>query len=114
MTGTASTRRLETFSYLPPLSDDELASQVCSDLQRGLVPAIDTTADPGPRTVYWSMWNLPMFDARTADEVMAEVDACAHAHPEAFVKLTGYDAKRQGQVASFVVRRPLTPVDRHH
>jgi ribulose-bisphosphate carboxylase small chain len=52
------------------------------------------------------MWKLPMFDAATAGQVLAEVDACARAHPEAFVKLTGYDAKRQGQVASFVVRRP--------
>ncbi|MGZ5212319.1 MAG: ribulose bisphosphate carboxylase small subunit [Actinomycetota bacterium] len=106
MTRPISTRRLETFSYLPPLSDDELELQVGSILERRLVPAIEFAVDPGPRTVYWSMWKLPMFDATTAGEVLAEVDACAHAHPEAFVKLAGYDAKRQGQVASFVVRRP--------
>ena len=70
------------------------------------MPAIEYTTDPGPRNVYWSMWKLPLFDARTADEVLAEVDACAAAHPEAYVKLIGYDPKRQGQVASFVVRRP--------
>lgn len=106
MTGTISTRRLETFSYLPPLSDDELALQVESILERRLVPAVEYATDPGARTVYWSMWKLPMFGATTADEVLAEVDACARTHPEAFVKLTGYDAKRQGQVASFVARRP--------
>lgn len=106
MTGPVSTRRLETFSYLPPLSDEELALQVGSILERRLVPAIEYATDPGPRTVYWSMWKLPLFDAATAGEVLAEVDACERAHPEAFVKLTGYDAKRQGQVASFVVRRP--------
>lgn len=106
MTGPAPIRRLETFSYLPPLSEDELALQVGSVLGRRLVPAIEYATDPGPRTVYWSMWKLPMFDAVTAGEVLAEVDACARAHPDAFVKLTGYDPKRQGQVASFVVRRP--------
>lgn len=106
MTGPATTRRLETFSYLPPLSDDQLALQVGYILKRGLIPAIEFATDPGPRTVYWSMWKLPLFDATTADEVLAEVDACVHTHPQAFVKLAGYDPKRQGQVASFVVRRP--------
>jgi ribulose-bisphosphate carboxylase small chain len=103
---TSPTRRLETFSYLPPMSDEEVASQVRSILERRLVPAIEYATDPGPRTVYWSMWNLPMFDATTSEQVLAEVDGCARAHPDAFVKLTGYDATRQGQVASFVVRRP--------
>ncbi len=106
MTPAGSTRRMETFSYLPPFSEAQLAAQIDSILGNGLVPAIEYTADPGPRSVYWSMWKLPMFDATTAHEVLAEIAACAEANPGSFVKLNGYDPKRQGQAASFVVRRP--------
>ena len=38
--------------------------------------------------------------------MLAEIDACAPANPGAHIKLVGYDAVRQGQVVSFVVRRP--------
>ncbi|HEX9124104.1 MAG TPA: ribulose bisphosphate carboxylase small subunit [Actinomycetota bacterium] len=47
-----------------------------------------------------------MFDATTAHEILAEIAACADANPGSYVKLNGYDPKRQGQVASFVARRP--------
>ncbi len=52
------------------------------------------------------MWKLPLFEARTGQEVLAEIEACLQAHPDSFVKLNGYDPKRQGQAASFVVHRP--------
>jgi ribulose-bisphosphate carboxylase small chain len=101
-----SARRLETFSYLPPLTDEQIAAQTASILERGLVPAIEHTTHPGPRNTYWSLWKLPLFDARTAEAVLAEVDACARANPDAYVRLSGYDPNRGGQVASFVVHRP--------
>jgi ribulose-bisphosphate carboxylase small chain len=106
MTPAGSTQRMETFSYLPPFSEGQLAAQIDYILGNGLAPAIEYAADPGPRSVYWSMWKLPMFDVTTADEVLSEIAACAEAHPDSFVKLNGYDPKRQGQVASFVVRHP--------
>jgi len=52
------------------------------------------------------MWKLPLFEVRTSQEVMAEIQECVDAHPDSFVKLNGYDPRRQGQVASFVVHRP--------
>ncbi|HYN18971.1 MAG TPA: ribulose bisphosphate carboxylase small subunit [Actinomycetes bacterium] len=100
------TRRLGTFSYLPPLSQDEIAAQVAHILASGLIPAIEHTTHPGPRDPFWSMWKLPLFGARTSQDVLAEIEACVKAHPDSFVKLNGYDPKRQSQVASFVVRRP--------
>jgi ribulose-bisphosphate carboxylase small chain len=106
VTAPAGVKRLETFSFLPPLTAAETAAQVDRILERGLVPAIEHTAEPGPRNVYWSMWKLPLFEARTSEEVLSEVEACVAAHPADYVKLIGYDPKRQGQVASFVVRRP--------
>ena len=108
MSSETSTRRFETFSYLPPLTDEEVGLQVRSILGRGLVAAIEHAADPGPRTGYWSMWKLPFFDARTVAEVLTEVAGCAAANPGSYVKIVGYDPHRQCQVASFVVRRPLS------
>jgi ribulose-bisphosphate carboxylase small chain len=89
MTQAGSTRRMETFSYLPPFSEAQLAAQIDSILGNGLVPAIEYTADPGPRSVYWSMWKLPMFDATTAPVVLAEIAACAEANPGSYVKING-------------------------
>lgn len=103
---TSGARGLETFSYLPPLTDEQIAAQAGSILKRGLIPAIEHTTDPGPRNTYWSLWKLPLFDARTPEAVLAEVEACALANPDAYVRLNGYDPKRGGQVASFLIRRP--------
>ncbi len=104
---TTNARRLETFSYLPPLSDGQIAAQTRSILERGLIPAIEHTPDPGPRNTYWSLWRLPLFDARTPEAVVAEVEGCVRANPEVYVRLSGYDPKRGSKVASFVVRRPV-------
>ena len=103
-----ATMRLETFSYLPRLSDEQVARQVEHILRQGLVPAVEYTLEPGPRSVYWSMWGLPIFEVRSVEGVMAAMAACAEANPEGFVKLIGYDPRRQGQVASFVVHRPAS------
>lgn len=105
------TMRLETFSYLPRLSDEQVARQVEHILRQGLVPAIEYTLEPGPRSVYWSMWGLPMFEVRSVEQVIAALAACAEANPGGFVKLIGYDPRRQGQVASFVVHQPTPDAD---
>jgi ribulose-bisphosphate carboxylase small chain len=38
--------------------------------------------------------------------VLAELEACRMAHPDAYIKINGYDPVRQGQVVSFVAFRP--------
>jgi len=38
--------------------------------------------------------------------VLAELESCRQAHPEAYIKINGYDRARQGQVVSFVAVRP--------
>jgi ribulose-bisphosphate carboxylase small chain len=98
--------RLETFSYLPPLSADEVRAQLENLARQGLIPGIEHSIDPTPRDSYWQLWKLPFIDRPDADTVLAEVDACAVANPRAHVKLVGYDSVRQGQVVSFVVRAP--------
>lgn len=96
----------ETFSYLPPLSRDEVEAQVRYILANGLIPGIEYTERYDVGDDYWHFWKLPFFEARQAADVLQELDACQAAHPGAYIRLTGYDAKRQCQVLSFVVRRP--------
>lgn len=98
--------RLETFSYLPRLSEEEVAAQIRSAVGRGLVVGIEHTELPDPYDHYWTLWKLPLFGITDAELVLAEIDACRRAHPDAYVRVSGYDADRQGQVVSFVVQEP--------
>jgi ribulose-bisphosphate carboxylase small chain len=98
--------RLETFSYLPALSSEEVEAQVRSILERDLVVAIEHSPRIDPRDHYWTLWRLPLFAVDDASAVLAEIDACVREHPGEYVRVNGYDAQRQGQVASFVVHRP--------
>src|SRR5208282_3605121 len=104
---------LETFSYLPELSAQQLADQISSIVDRGLVVGVEYNRSPDAYGHYWTMWKLPLFDINDPVAVMTELDACRHAHPDAYIKVNGYDPDRQGQVVSFVVYRPeLAPATR--
>jgi len=98
--------RLETFSYLPELSAGQLAQQIRSILGRHLVVGIEFSSAPDPRDHYWTMWKLPLFDTDDPAAVLAELDSCRQANPDAYIKINGYNAVRQGQVVSFVASRP--------
>jgi ribulose-bisphosphate carboxylase small chain len=99
--------RLETFSYLPPLSDAEVEAQIRSILDRGLVVGIEHTERPDPYDHYWTLWKLPLFGVVDPAVVLAELEECGRAHPRSYIRVNGYDAVLQGQVVSFVVRRPV-------
>jgi ribulose-bisphosphate carboxylase small chain len=98
--------KLETFSYLPPLSTQQVVRQLHYLLQQGLVPAIEYVEKPTARDHYWTMWKLPLFEARAAEDVLVEIEACRAANPRSYIKLIGYDRRRQTQAVIFVVRRP--------
>jgi ribulose-bisphosphate carboxylase small chain len=98
--------KLETFSYLPALTTQQVLRQVHYLLQQGLVAAIEYVEKPIARDHYWTMWKLPLFDARAAEDVLAEIEACRAANPRSSIKLIGYDRRRQTQAVSFVVQRP--------
>lgn len=99
--------KLETFSYLPAFTDEEVAAQIRSILARGLVVALEYTDDPDPYRHYWTLWKLPLFGIDDAAVVLAELEQCRAANPTSYIRLNGYDAVRQGQVMSFVVHRPV-------
>jgi ribulose-bisphosphate carboxylase small chain len=96
------------FSYLPELTDDEIAAQVRYALANGWPVSIEYTDDPHPRNVYWELWGLPMFDLTEPDGVLREISECRAAFPNHYVRVLAYDARlgRQTTALSFVVQRP--------
>lgn len=97
-----------TFSYLPPLRDDEISAQIRYALERGWSISIEYTDDPHPRNVYWEMWDLPMFDLQEPGPALAQINECRAAHPGVYVRLNAYDRSlgRQTVALSFIVQRP--------
>ena len=75
---------LETFSFLPPLTQEEVYDQ----------------------SHYWGMWKLPFFGMQNPDQVMQEIDSCRRAYPDHLIRVIGYDNYTQCQGHNFVVYRP--------
>jgi ribulose-bisphosphate carboxylase small chain len=97
-----------TFSYLPDLTDDEIAAQIGYALARSWAVAVEFTDDPHPRNVLWEMWGLPMFGLADPAGALAEVRACRDAYPGHYVRVSAYDASlgRQTTALSFIAGRP--------
>ena len=100
-----ASRRLGTFSYLPPLSRDQVLGQIEHILAQGWTCSVEHVEPARASSQYWYMWKLPLFGELNADTVMAEVDLCREAHPGDHVRLIGYDSRRQTQGLTFVVHR---------
>lgn len=98
--------KTETYSYIPALTREELTRQIDYFFSQRWIPGIEFTRAPGVTTAYWDWWKLPLFGAQTTGEVLAEIEACRAAHPDGYIRVTGYDSARQGQVMGFVVHRP--------
>lgn len=99
-----------TFSFLPDLTDEQIAAQIRYSLEHGWAMSVEHTGNPHPRNSYWEMWGLPMFDLTVDDVevVMRDVRACREAHPGEYVKVIAYDSSlgRQTTALSFIVNRP--------
>jgi ribulose-bisphosphate carboxylase small chain len=98
------------FSYLPDLTDEQIAAQLRYALSHGWSIMIEHTDDPHPRNSLWEMWGQPHFDLAPAevDVALAEVRAAREAHPDAYLKIGCYDRSlgRQTTALSFIVGRP--------
>jgi ribulose-bisphosphate carboxylase small chain len=99
-----------TFSFLPDLTDEQIAAQIAYSLDHGWAMSVEYTDDAHPRSSYWEMWGLPMFDLTVHDVelVMREVRACREACPNHYIKVIAYDASygRHTAALSFIVNRP--------
>ena len=80
-----------TFSYLPDLTDDQIAKQVQYAIQKGWAVNIEFTDDPHPRNTYWEMWGFPMFDIKDAAAVMTELAACRKTYGDRYIRLSAFE-----------------------
>jgi ribulose-bisphosphate carboxylase small chain len=103
-----ASRRFETFSYLPPLTKEELRAQIDYIIKRGWNPAVEHTEPEHVSDSFWYMWKLPMFGETDTDRVLNEIESCHKLHPTHHVRLIGYDNLKQSQGASMVVVRGKT------
>lgn len=97
-----------TFSFLPDLTDEQIAAQLAYALSQGWALSVEHTRVPHPREVYWEMWGLPAFDLSDPAPVLREIRACRAAHPDHHVKVNAFDAQRGWETIrlSFLVGRP--------
>jgi ribulose-bisphosphate carboxylase small chain len=99
-------RRYETLSYLPPLSDAQIAKQLQYILDQGYIPGVEFNEDSAAKTHYWTLWKLPLFGAKTVQEVLSEIQACRSENSNCFIRVMGFDNVKQCQVLSFIVHKP--------
>ncbi len=98
-----------TFSFLPPLTDEQIRKQVEYCMSQGWAVNIEYTDDPHPRNTYWEMWGLPMFDLKDAAAAMYELGECRKVHGgRAYIRLSAFDATPgwESLRLSFITDRP--------
>jgi ribulose-bisphosphate carboxylase small chain len=101
----ASSRKFETFSYLPEMKKDEIRKQVEYLVKKGWSPAIEHSEPENAFDHYWYMWKLPMFGETDVNKILAEAEACHKANPDHHVRLVGYDNYKQSQGTAMVIYR---------
>lgn len=99
-------RRYETLSYLPPLTDQQIAKQVQYILDQGYIPAIEFNEKSDPTEFYWTLWKLPLFSATSTRDVLDEVRSCRSEYSNCFIRVVGFDNIKQCQILSFIVHKP--------
>lgn len=97
-----------TFSFLPDLTDEQIAKQIAYAISKNWSINVEYTDDPHPRNSYWELWGLPLFDIQDASAVMYEISSCRKAHSSAYIKLNAFDNTRgiESCVLSFIINRP--------
>ena len=96
------------FSFLPDLTDAQIARQVDHCLAKGWAIGLEYTDDPHPRNTYWEMHGNPMFDLRDAAGILQEINDCRKTFPNHYIRVTAFDSTHQVEsvVMSFIVNRP--------
>ncbi|XP_027359585.1 ribulose bisphosphate carboxylase small chain, chloroplastic isoform X1 [Abrus precatorius] len=115
---TQGKKKFETLSYLPPLTQEQLAKEIDYLLRKGWVPCLEFELEHGfvyrenhrsPGYYdgrYWTMWKLPMFGCTDSVQVLKELDEAKKAYPNGFIRIIGFDNVRQVQCISFIAYKP--------
>ena len=97
-----------TFSYLPDLTDEEIALQLRYAIGNDWAISVESTSEPRPGNNLWDMWGLPMFGLRDPVGALHEINECRKAYPGRYIRVSAYDSRhgRQTTAISFLVNRP--------
>jgi ribulose-bisphosphate carboxylase small chain len=97
-----------TFSFLPDLTDEQIAKQVQYCINNGWAVSIEFTDDPHPRNTYWEMWGHPMFDNPDAAALIYELNQCRKVYGERYIRVVAFDSTHgwESVKLSFIVNRP--------
>lgn len=97
-----------TFSFLPDLTDEQIAKQIKYCIDSGWAVSVEYTDDPHPRNTYWEMWGMPMFDLKDPAGIMLEVNDCRKAFSNYYIRVNAFDATNgvESLRLSFIVNRP--------
>ncbi|MFS8022326.1 putative ribulose-bisphosphate carboxylase [Helianthus anomalus] len=111
-------KKYETLSYLPDLTEAQLAKEVDYLLRNKWVPCLEFELEHGfvyrenARSPgyydgrYWTMWKLPMFGCTDSAQVLKELNECKKEYPNAWIRIIGFDNVRQVQCISFIASKP--------
>jgi ribulose-bisphosphate carboxylase small chain len=69
-------------------------------------PAIEFNEVSDPTQYYWTMWKLHLFNAKSVQEVLGEVNECRSAYRDCYVRVVAFDNIKQCQVSSFIIHKP--------
>lgn len=96
------------FSFLPDLTDKQIAAQIKYGLDKGYAWSIEYTDDPHPRNTYWEMFGMPMFDLHDPAGILAELNDCRKTFPHHYIRLNAFNSLRgvESVTMSFIVNRP--------
>lgn len=108
MTNPSQTLTQGQFSFLPPLTDEQLTAQIKYALEKGWSLGIEYTDDPHPRNTYWEMFGNPMFDMKDPAGILMEVKNARKTFPSHYIRVTAFSAIRgvESVTMSYIVNRP--------
>ncbi len=96
------------FSFLPPLTDEQITAQIKYALGKGWALSVEYTDDPHPRNTYWEMFGAPMFDLKDPAGILMEVNNCRKTFPNQYIRVMAFSSVRgvESPTMSYIVNRP--------
>ena len=65
---------LETFGFLPPMTQDEIYDQIAYIIAQGWSPLVEHVHPSNSMATYWSYWKLPFFGEKDLNVVVSELE----------------------------------------
>lgn len=97
----------ESFSFLTPLSTNDVQAQIENILKQGWMPIIEYAEDATLEDFYWNLWPVPRQDEVNLKWVVSQIEACSRRYPFAHVRLSGYNTQKREFALNFIAKAPM-------